>query len=445
MYVCGPTVYAGAHIGHARSAIVFDVIRRYLEHSGYKVIHVMNFTDVDDKIIVRANEIGVNPMDFANHYVEAFLAQLRQLNILAATAYPRATQEIPHVLQLISGLIDKGYAYVRGGEVLYRVTRFEGYGKLSGRKLEEQKTSKRVQRDIQKEHPWDFTLWKPAKDGEPSWLSPWGLGRPGWHIECSAMCLHHLGEQIDIHGGGNDLIFPHHENEIAQSEAFSGSRFARYWVHNGMLQLGDMKMSKSLGNVISIEDFLNRHTANALRMLVLSTGYRSPLTFTEGLAEESEHKVRRMYSALVPGWGEINAGDACDSLRSTVNAAVDGFMACMDDDFNTPGAIGHLFNLVRAINQARDIGIADSVLQPAQETLNQLTGVLGFEMSDMARRDADEPLALTEGLIQLVIESRNALRAAKQWSTADQLRRRLQDLGIELEDTPSGTRWRYRT
>ena len=280
MYVCGPTVYNKAHIGHAMSAMVFDIIRRYLEYRGYKVIHAMNFTDVDDKIINRANQMGSDPFELAESYIHEFRQNLSDLNIVPATIQPRATQEIDQIIQMVQGLIDKGYAYPMDGDVYFRVQQGRRLRQaVRARRLKAQQAGYRIDVDERKETSMDFALWKGAKPGEPAWDSPWGKGRPGWHIECSAMNLHHLGEQIDIHGGGNDLIFPHHENEIAQTESLTGKPFATYWVHNGMLQLGGEKMSKSLGNLVTIEEFLAKHTADALRMILLNSGYRGPLTY----------------------------------------------------------------------------------------------------------------------------------------------------------------------
>ncbi|HEY9088458.1 MAG TPA: cysteine--tRNA ligase, partial [Anaerolineaceae bacterium] len=278
MYVCGPTVYSKAHVGHAMSALVFDIIRRYLQYREYDVIHAMNFTDVDDKIIVRAQQQNVDPFELAEGYIREFSQNLQDLNILPATIQPRATREIDQIIHMVQGLIEKGFAYPMDGDVYFRVQNDSDYGRLSGRKFDEAMSGTRIDVDERKESPMDFALWKSAKPGEPAWDSPWGKGRPGWHIECSAMNLHHLGEQIDIHGGGNDLIFPHHENEIAQTESLTGKTFARYWVHNGMLQLGGEKMSKSLGNLVTIEDFLAKHSGDAMRMTVLNSAYRNPLT-----------------------------------------------------------------------------------------------------------------------------------------------------------------------
>ena len=282
------------------SALVFDVLRRYLQYRGYEVTHVMNFTDVDDKIIIKAKEQGVDPFELGERYIQEFEQHLKDFNILPATINPRATREMDQIIKMISGLIEKDFAYPVDGDVYFRVQKDPAYGKLSGRRVEDMQAGARIEVDERKQHPMDFALWKSAKPGEPSWDSPWGKGRPGWHIECSAMNLNHLGEQIDIHGGGNDLIFPHHENEIAQSEAFTGRQFARYWIHNGMLQLSGEKMSKSIGNLVTIEEFLANHTAESLRMMVLTSGYRNPLTYSNEILDQADKGIERLRSALKP-------------------------------------------------------------------------------------------------------------------------------------------------
>lgn len=308
MYVCGPTVYSKAHVGHAMSAMVFDIIRRYLEYRGFEMHYLMNFTDVDDKIIARANEQKTDPFELAEGYIHDYEQNLSDLNIKPATFNPRATQEIGQIIDMIEGLIEKGYAYPAEGDVYFRVTKDEDYGRLSGRKLEDMQAGARIDVDERKEHPMDFALWKAARPGEPFWDSPWGKGRPGWHIECSAMNLHHHGEQIDIHGGGNDLVFPHHENEIAQTESLTGKSFARYWVHNGMLQLGGEKMSKSTGNLVSIEEFLSNYSGDTLRFTVLNANYRGPLTFNDEVLSQSDKALGRLSSAFRPNWWIIKPG-----------------------------------------------------------------------------------------------------------------------------------------
>ncbi|TFH37982.1 MAG: cysteine--tRNA ligase, partial [Anaerolineales bacterium] len=300
MYVCGPTVYDKAHVGHAMSSIVFDVIRRYLEHKGFRVQHVMNYTDVDDKVILRAQDLGVDPLELAEKYIAEYDEHLKQLNVLPAAMYPRVSTEIAEIVAMVEGLIEKDFAYTIDGDAYFRVDRDEDYGRLSRRDTDEMRAGARLGVDARKEAPADFALWKSAKPGEPAWDSPWGPGRPGWHIECSAMSLHHLGEELDIHGGGNDLVFPHHENEIAQSESYTGKPFARYWVHNGMMQLSGADMSKSTGNVFSIEKFLEKHEADVLRIVILNASYRSPLTFNDDVIEQAERALERLKGGLRP-------------------------------------------------------------------------------------------------------------------------------------------------
>ncbi len=442
MYVCGPTVYAAAHIGHAMSVIVFDIIRRYLEYRGYAVRHVMNYTDVDDKIIQRANALGVDPFALAEAYIQEFRQHLVDLNVLPASANPRATRTMDKIQAMIQGLIDQGYAYVAGnGDVYFRVTRFEHYGKLSGRRLEDMQAGARIDIGEEKEHPMDFALWKAAKPGEPAWDSPWGKGRPGWHIECSAMNLSELGEQIDIHGGGNDLIFPHHENEIAQSEAFTGKPFARYWVHNGMLQLGGEKMSKSIGNLVTIEEFLAHHEGDVLRMLVLNGSYRAPLTYSEESLEAAERGLERLRSALRPAPASAPGApqEALTALAAHSRASQDAFLAAMDDDFNTAGALAALFDLTRALNAARDAGATGDQLRPAQMTLRTLTGVLGLRLNEKKVTDAR-----VDRVVDLLVEVRAKLRQQKNWAMSDLVRDRLGELGIILEDGKEGTTWRWK-
>ncbi len=440
MYVCGPTVYDSAHIGHAMSAIVFDVIRRYLQYRGYRVVHVMNFTDVDDKIINRANALGVDPFDLAQRYIDEWFAHVRALNLLPAHYYPRVSLVIPQIIEIVRTLEEKGYAYVIDGDVYYRVRKFADYGKLSRRNLDEARAGARIAVDERKDDPLDFALWKAAKPGEPAWESPWGPGRPGWHIECSAMVHYFLGEQIDIHGGGTDLIFPHHENEIAQSEAFTGKKpFVRYWLHNGMLQLRAEKMSKSLGNIITITDFLAEHEADVLRLLVLSSHYRKPLGYDDEVVEDAEKALQRLRGALRPPVGNAEEGDAAAALREQVAQARENFVAAMDDDFNTAGALGHVFTLVRAINTARDAGVGGRPFAEAQATLLELTHTLGLELTAQAGAGVTD----VEPFVEMLVAVRAELRKQKQWALADQIRDRLAELGVALEDTPQGTQWRW--
>jgi cysteinyl-tRNA synthetase len=438
MYVCGPTVYAKAHVGHAMSALVFDIIRRYLEYRGYQVRHVMNYTDVDDKVIMRANQLGVDPIKLAEQYIDEFSQHIKALNILPATVYPRATREIPYIIKLITRLGEEGYAYEVNGDVYFRVNRDEDYGKLSSRQLEDMQAGERNIEE-RKESPMDFALWKSAKPGEPAWESPWGMGRPGWHIECSAMSMHHLGEQIDIHGGGNDLIFPHHENEIAQSESATGQLFARYWVHNGMMQLGGEKMSKSLGILVTVEDFLAEHEGDVLRMMVLNSSYHNPLTFSDEIIAQAEKALERMRLALRPATdGSVDTGEVVDNLHRQMNDTRKGFEESMDDDFNTAGALGHLFELVRIINQAKDAEVKAEIIADGQNLLRELMSILGLRPE---RTDADGEAT---PFIELLIELRGELRQEKLWSLSDKIRERLAEYGVLLEDSKEGTTWRWK-
>lgn len=444
MYVCGVTPYDEAHIGHAMSAVVFDVIRRYLEFRGYSVRHIVNFTDVDDKVIARAAQLGRDPLELSSELAEEFLAQLRELNVLPATAYPRVTRTIPQIIAFIQGLIERGHAYVADGDVYFRVASDPDYGKLSGRSLEDMLAGTRFEVDPRKESPADFALWKAARPGEPAWDSPWGPGRPGWHIECSAMSMQHLGEQIDIHGGGTDLIFPHHENEIAQSECLTGKPFARYWVHNGMLQLVNPetrqveKMSKSLGNVVTVARFLERYDADVFRLIVLSGSYRSPLTYNDEVAADNARKLDRLLTGLQPPIGALTEGPPVAALADAVATARARFVEAMDADFNTAGALAALFELVRAINTARDAGVGGAPFVAAQNALRELAGVLGLRLNPRPAAKVQD----VAPFIDLLVEVRSELRKARQFALADLVRSRLADLGVTLEDGPQGTRWK---
>lgn len=440
MYVCGPTVYSKAHIGHAMSALVFDIIRRYLEYRDYEVRHVMNFTDVDDKIILRAKKMGVDPFALGEGYIHEYEEHLKDFNILPATVNPRATHEMPGIIKMIQGLIDKGFAYPVDGDVYYRVEKDPAYGKLSGRRLDDMQAGSRIEVDERKENPMDFALWKAAKPGEPAWESPWGNGRPGWHIECSAMNLAYLGEQIDIHGGGNDLVFPHHENEIAQSESYTGKEFAHYWIHNGMLQLMGEKMSKSIGNLVTIEEFLSLHSADTLRMLVLNSGYRNPLSYSEEILAQVEKGIDRLRGGLkcqLPG-AKGASPECLKDLADQIVAVKAGFISAMDDDFNTANALGQLFDFVKVINQARAEGATDAEMKLAHQTLCELTSVLGLTLEKEKTGSAQ-----LDGVVNLLIEIRKDLRTNKLWALSDKIRDRLAEMGIVLEDSKEGTTWRW--
>ena len=428
MYVCGVTPYSATHVGHALSYVVFDTLRRYLEYKGYEVRHIQNFTDIDDKIIQRAQESGVSEDELVEEFIGDYFHTMDALNIQRASEYPRATREIPRIIDAIAGLIDRGHAYPAAGDVYFRVTSKDDYGKLSHRTLDSMIAGARIQVDENKEHPMDFVLWKGAKPGEPSWESPWGPGRPGWHIECTAMSLEYLGEQLDIHGGGQDLVFPHHENEIAQSECYTGAKpFARYWMHNGLLQLGSDKMSKSLGNLVSVVDALERYSPDAMRLYFLSSHYRSPLAYSDEGAAAVERSLERVRRALVRGNGSGPEVDA-ETHRAR-------FTAAMDDDLNTPQAVAALFDLARDINRGRDAG---QNIDSGQDALRELGGVLGLTFED--RPSSEDSLAAAP-FIDLLVSIRTELRTARQFALADQIRDGLAQQGVTLEDGPQGTQW----
>ena len=428
MYVCGITPYAPSHLGHAMCAVVFDVIRRYLEYKGYKVNFIQNFTDIDDKMIVAANDEGIKVSDLAERNIQAYLSELDRLNVLAALEYPRATEEIDSIIRVITNLIEKGYAYEISGDVYFRVERDEDYGKLSRRNIDELLAGARLEIEEIKENPADFALWKSQKPGEPAWNSPWGQGRPGWHIECTAMSLTYLNNRIDIHGGGQDLVFPHHENEIAQSESYTGIEpFARYWMHNGTLGYGEEKMSKSLGNVFSIGEALQVFSSDALRMFFLSSHYRTPLVFSNESVESQQRALDRLKSALT-----ANSGDG--ELLET-NLYREKFESAMDEDFNTPIAFSVIFDLARDINRESSNGI--NVLS-AQKLLLELAKVLGITLeSDKSKADGD-----IAPYLDLLLEVREGLRKEKQFQLSDQIRDRLVELGVSIEDTSTGARWK---
>ncbi len=429
MYVCGVTPYETSHVGHAMSYIIFDTLRRYLEYRGYQVRHVQNFTDIDDRIITRAQRLEISTKELAGQMIARYHEEMRALNILPAHVYPHATEEIPTMIEMIETLIERGYAYEAEGDVYYRVERKDDYGKLARRTLDSMLAGARVEPGEQKENPMDFALWKAAKPGEPTWESPWGPGRPGWHIECSAMSLCYLGEQLDIHGGGEDLIFPHHENEIAQTEAYTGKApFVRYWVHNAWVKAGEEKMSKSLGNFVTIADALERWPADAIRLWVLTSNYRTPLSYTdEGLGAAKRGAERLRIAARGPADG---SGEPLEA-----SAARDSFIEAMDDDLNTSKALAALFELAHEINRARDEG---RPVGEAQALLLELGDVLGLTLAETETDLGAAPF------IELLIATREGLRQAKQFALADSVRDGLASLGIALEDGPDGTTWRRR-
>ncbi len=449
MYVCGVTPYSDAHLGHAMSYIIFDVIRRYLRFRGYRVKYVQNVTDIDDKIIDRANVLGIPARELAEQFTRSYFEDMTALNVESADVYPRATGEIPDMIKVIQGFIDKGFAYPAGGSVYFRVRNVPDYGKLSHRTLESMRSGARIEAGAEKEDPMDFVLWKASKPGEPSWESPWGPGRPGWHIECSVMSLKYLGETLDIHGGGQDLVFPHHENEIAQSESYTGVKpFVKYWLHNGLVQLGEQKMSKSLGNLITIKEALEGYSADAVRIFVLSSHYRSPLTYSEEIIEAAQCGVERLIrviSRYEPG----SPGEPLDAEPYRHQ-----FVEAMDDDFNTPKALAVLFDLARVINQAADAGIA---INDAQNTLVSLAReVMGLKLPKETHVQASATISIkttakatatpdtVKTLVNRLIEERLRCRKEKNWQRADEIREKLAELGVTLVDTRTVTETEYK-
>lgn len=430
MYVCGLTPYSEAHVGHAMRAVVFDVLRRHMEFRGYKVNFVENFTDVDDKMINRAAEEGVSVPELAERNIHLYLEQMEVLNVLPAHLYPRATEEIPTIIEMVQGLVDKEIAYEADGDVYFHVRSDPDYGKLSRRDIESMRVGARIEVDEKKHDGLDFALWKAQKPGEPAWDSPWGKGRPGWHIECSAMAAKYLGESFDIHGGGQDLVFPHHENEIAQTESYTGkSPMAQFWMHNGMVELGDEKMSKSLGNIVRLGEALDKHSPDALRLFFLNSHYRSPLVYREDIIDGQERAAERLRHAATVSNGNTE-GEPLD-----VSQFRERFIESMDDDLNTPRALAALFDMCREINRVRGEG---RDISGAQATLVELTNVLGLTLKEPAKGESGD----VAPLMKLLIDTRAGLRKAKQYELADVVRDRLAELGYALEDSAGGTTWK---
>ena len=443
MYVCGPTVYNFIHIGNARPMIVFDTVRRYFEYKGYDVNFVSNFTDVDDKIIRKAIDEGVTADEISKRYIAECKKDMDAMNIKPATKNPLATEEICGMVDMIQTLIDKGYAYEKNGTVYYRTRKFKDYGKLSHKNLDDLRSGERtllVTGEDEKEDPLDFVLWKPKKEGEPAWESPWSEGRPGWHIECSEMSKKYLGEQIDIHAGGEDLIFPHHENEIAQSEAANGKEFAKYWMHNGFLNIDNRKMSKSLGNFFTVREISEKYDLQVLRFFMLSAHYRSPLNFSAELMESAKTSLERILTAaenlrfLSKNAGNETLTDEERDLLDKSEEYVQGFEKSMDDDFNTADAIASVFDLVKFINTTADGSRSREYLDSLYKTLFRLTDVLGI-IIDKKEEILDED-------IEALIEKRQAARKEKNFALADQIRAELLAKGIILEDTREGVKWK---
>ncbi|MBI3249190.1 MAG: cysteine--tRNA ligase [Deltaproteobacteria bacterium] len=455
MYVCGVTVYDKSHIGHARALVTFDVVYRYLRFLGYEVTFVRNFTDVDDKIINRANQRGISSQELSELYIREFNEDMTALRCLPPTHEPRATHHIPEMIVIIRELEAKGLAYAADGDVYFAVDRFPGYGKLSHRRLEDMMAGARIEIDERKHHPMDFALWKGSKPGEPFWDSPWGPGRPGWHIECSAMCSKYLGQPFDIHGGGSDLIFPHHENEIAQSEGAHGQILARYWLHNGMVTVEQEKMSKSLGNFLTISEALTKTTPEILRFVLLSTHYRMPLDFSEQKLEEAEKGLVRIYETLARVDAVLAANapqslaeepSSTSALSTQHSALFHRFREAMDDDCNTARALGVIFESVRELNRALDAG-ESATLASVRRDLAAISAVLGI-MAEPPARFLEErkqrglhQTQLTPAMIEQLIADRVAARKARDFKQADAIRVQLADMGVILKDGPTGTTW----
>lgn len=433
IYACGPTVYNYIHIGNARPLCVFDVLRRYFEWRGYKVSFVQNFTDIDDKLIKRANEEGSTVPEIAERYIKEFWTDADGLNVKHATVNPRATENIEQIQSIISALVEKGYAYQSGGDVYYRAKKFSGYGKLSHQPLEDLEAGARIDVTEIKEDPMDFCLWKGAKPGEPYWDSPWGKGRPGWHIECSAMACRYLGKTIDIHCGGLDLIFPHHENEIAQSEAANGCEFAHYWMHNGFINVDNHKMSKSLGNFFTVRDVAEKYGYEPIRYMMVSCQYRSPINYSYEVIEQAKNSLERLYTCRDNiDFALKNAQDGGEAPEF-IEKRKQEFIAAMDDDLNTADALAAIFMLVRDINTLIAEGAGKTALEACADMFDQLTGVLGLVYNRKTEAlDSD---------IEALIEQRTAARKAKDFKTADEIRDKLKAMGIVLEDTPQGVKW----
>ncbi len=458
IYVCGPTTYNYIHLGNARPLVVFDTIRRYFAYRGYKVKYIQNFTDIDDKIINRAKEEGEDPINLARKYIEEFFVDSDALNVMRADVHPKVSEHLPEIIGMIERLISRGHAYQVDGDVYFDISSYHDYGKLSGRTLDEMHAGARVDVDQRKHHPMDFALWKSAKEGEPAWESPWGSGRPGWHIECSAMSLKYLGNNFDIHGGGHDLIFPHHENEIAQTEAATGQPFVRYWMHNGFITVNQEKMSKSLDNFFLVREILAKFPPETVRFFLLSTHYRSPLDFDDEKLEAAGKGLERIKNCLrLINESEKNINpDAGDLGEQAFLALLDlrrkEFETAMDDDFNTALAIGGLFELVGDINSylhkaVPDLIVSGKALAGAIQLIKDINSVLGLFPLDEAgdillKKNSPGGGKLSDSLIGLIVKIRQDARSRKDWATSDNIRDGLKELGITLEDTPQGPRWK---
>jgi cysteinyl-tRNA synthetase len=439
MYVCGPTVYNYFHIGNARPFIVFDVLRRYFEYIGYEVTYIQNFTDVDDKIIKRGQEEGISSSEIARKYIREYFTDADALGIKRATIHPRVSENIDGIIEMIKTLEEKGLAYNKDGNVYYRTIRFKDYGKLSKQGLDDLDMGSRIEVSEEKDHPMDFALWKKQKLGEPAWESPWGLGRPGWHIECSVMAKKYLGETIDIHGGGQDLIFPHHENEIAQSEGAHNKPFARYWIHNGYINIDNKKMSKSLGNFFTVRDISEQFDLEVVRLFMLSAHYRNPVNFSKDLLEQAKSSLERLYNA------RNNAQYLMENIMvkeqqeeeivwiNNLDEYKKQFKKSMEDDINTADALAAIFDLVKEMNRYLDANKSENTIKGAYDLLMELTGVLGIIQKKEEQIDSE---------IENLIEKRQQARKDRNWALADEIREELKNKGITIEDTPQGVKWK---
>ena len=445
MYVCGPTVYNYIHIGNARPFIIFEVVRRFFKFRGYRVKYIQNLTDIDDKMINKAKELKITVSELAEKFIREYFIDVDSLNIERADVHPRATEHIKEIIELVKGLEKKGYAYEIDGDVFFDVSKFKGYGKLSGQNIEELKAGARVEVDGRKKESVDFALWKSAKEGEPSWESPWGKGRPGWHIECSAMSMKYLGKSFDIHTGGSDLVFPHHENEIAQSEAYTNQKFVRYWMHNGYLCLNNQKMSKSLGNIMKVRDIAQKYKGETIRYFILSAHYRSPLNFNEEQLQQAKNSLQRINNTIFNVKHLLKQGKFRKSKDKNDELILEKrreneqkFIEAMDDDFNTPVALSWLFDFAREVNiylnypEQKSKEVLEEILKFYQELAGKILGIL---------KDFDQEESF-EQEIKKLIEEREEARKERNWVKSDRIRDKLQKKGILLEDTPGGVRWK---
>lgn len=441
MYSCGPTVYDYFHIGNARPFIIFDTMRRYLEYRGYKVTFVQNFTDIDDKMIKRANAEGITVKELGERFINEYFEDSHALGIHEASVHPKATENIDAIIDIVKKLVDNGYAYEVNGNVYFSTKKFSGYGKLSKQPLEDLEAGARIDISDEKKDAMDFALWKAQKPGEPAWESPWGMGRPGWHIECSAMANKYLGETIDLHSGGQDLIFPHHENEIAQSECANGKPFANYWMHNGYINIDNKKMSKSLGNFFTVRDIRKKYDSEVIRYFMLSAHYRNPINFADTLMEQAKSSVERVYtclenlSFLLKNAEDKELCDTCRAVLAKLDEYREKYIAAMDDDLNTAGAIGAIFDIVYLANTEVKAEMPKAVIQKVIDTIRELGGVLGL-FTKTEEKSLDEE-------VEALIEERNAARKAKDWAKADEIRDKLKEMNIVLKDTPNGVQWSF--